>query len=462
MVIISKIFKLCRQIVGTKQTSRTVEAKATPQIIPRSEHNISRKQFSPNAIKVLYRLKDGGYDAYLVGGCIRDILLGIEPKDFDVVTNATPEEVKRLFRNCRLIGRRFRLAHIVFGREVIEVATMRGHHQSSDSDDPTSKASEQGQLLRDNVYGTIEEDAQRRDFSINALYYSVNDFGVRDFAGGIEAIKARRIELIGDPETRYREDPVRMLRAVRFATKLDMEIAPATLNPISELAPLLGNIPPARLFEETLKLFLGGKAEANFLMLRELGLFKQLFPTLEEILEQDESDFERRFVQQMFANTDARINNNKKVTPAFIYAALLWFPLRKRAALLEQQGVTEYDAFMQAISQVLSENAQRVAVPKRFTLGARDIWHIQQRLDRRSGQRAYRLSLQPKFKASYDFLLLRVESGESDQQQLADWWTEYLKQDVSGQKDMVKNLGQKDRPKRRYRNKPRRKPKQDS
>lgn len=437
-------------------------ASPTPAIIPRSEHGISRKQFSPNAIKVLYRLKDGGYDAYLVGGCIRDIMLGIEPKDFDVVTNATPEQIKKLFRNCRLIGRRFRLAHIVFGREIIEVATMRGHHQSDDSCATTSQASEHGQLLRDNVYGSIEEDAERRDFTINALYYSINDFTLRDFAGGVADIKARKIELIGDPETRYREDPVRMLRAIRFATKLDMEIATPTRTPIKALAPLLGHIPAARLFEETLKLFLNGKAEENFLQMREYGLFAQLFPALDKILAQPDNDFERRFIQQMFANTDSRINADKKVTPAFIYAALLWFPILDRSEALAAEGMNEYDAFMQAINHVLAENAKHVAVPKRFTLGARDIWHIQQRLDKRSGQRAYRLSLQPRFKAAYDFLLLRVESGEQEQEELAAWWTDYLKNDVTGQKDMVRNLGNQSKPKRRYnRRKPKRKPKED-
>ncbi|WP_440053999.1 polynucleotide adenylyltransferase PcnB [Pseudoalteromonas sp. T1lg65] len=425
-------------------------------VIPRSEHGISRKQFSPNAIKVLYRLKDGGYDAYLVGGCIRDILLGLEPKDFDVVTNATPEQVKKLFRNCRLIGRRFRLAHIVFGREIIEVATMRGHHQGEDEANKISQASEHGQLLRDNVYGSIEEDAERRDFTINALYYSINDFSIKDFAGGVADIKARKIELIGDPETRYREDPVRMLRAVRFATKLDMEIAKATKTPIKPLAPLLSNIPAARLFEESLKLFLGGKAEENFLMLRELGLFGQLYPALEAILSKPESDFERNFIQKMFANTDERINSNKKVTPAFIYAALLWFPILEKVAELEADGLNSHDAFMQAINQVLADNARCVAVPKRFTLGARDIWHIQQRIDKRSGQRAYRLSLLPRFKAAYDFLLLRVDSGETQQKELADWWTEYLNKDVTGQKDMVKALGSgQGKPKRRYKRKPR-------
>ncbi|WP_372588625.1 polynucleotide adenylyltransferase PcnB [Pseudoalteromonas xiamenensis] len=446
---------------ASKSDDHTATATLLPEpvIVPRSEHSISRKQFSPNAVKVLYRLKDAGFEAYLVGGCIRDILLGLEPKDFDVVTNAKPEEIKRIFRNCRLIGRRFRLAHIVFGQEIIEVATMRGHHSDEGKSNNISQASEHGQLLRDNVYGTIEEDAERRDFSINALYYSIEDFSIRDYAGGLAAIRARQIELIGDPETRYREDPVRMLRAVRFATKLDMGIAPATKNPIPQLASLLENIPAARLFEECLKLFLNGKAEQNFLMLRELGLFKYLFPTTERALNASTDGFAERFIQQMFANTDARINADKKVTPAFIFAALLWLPLRQRAeALVEKDGMFAHDAYNIAMNAVLSDSAKQVAVPKRFTIGARDIWHLQLRLDKRGGQRAYRLSLQPKFRAAYDFLLLRVESGETELQSLAAWWTNYLEKDVTGQKDMVKSLDERSGPRRPRRRKPRKKP----
>ncbi len=434
-------------MLSAKDTSDAEQGQITtlnePVIIPRSEHGISRSQFSPNALKVLYRLKDGGYEAYLVGGCVRDLLLGLQPKDFDVVTNATPEQVKKLFRNCRLIGRRFRLAHIVFGREVIEVATMRGHHGGDGGGkNNISHASEHGQLLRDNVYGTIDEDAERRDFTINALYYSIKDFCIYDYANGVKAIKNRRIELIGDPETRYREDPVRMLRAIRFATKLDMSISPATAKPIKELADLLSNIPPARLFEECLKLFLSGKAEANFKALREFGLFKYLFPALDKILDANPDSQQERFITQMFINTDARINNDKKVTPAFIFAALLWFPLLQRCQeLMQREQLPHFDALAAAMNQVLSESAQQVAVPKRFTLGARDIWHIQHRFDKRGGQRAYRLSQQPRFKAAYDFMLLLVDSGQDDLKELCDWWTAYLNADVNGQKMMVKSLG---------------------
>lgn len=457
--IISKLFQFCRQIIGPNTSAESASVSSEPIVVTRGEHGISRKQFSPNAIKVLYRLKDGGYDAYLVGGCIRDILLGQQPKDFDVVTNATPDQVKKLFRNCRLIGRRFRLAHIVFGREIIEVATMRGHHEAQEDKNQISQSSNEGQLLRDNVFGSIEEDAERRDFSINALYYSIKDFSIHDYANGLAAIKAKQIELIGDPETRYREDPVRMLRAVRFATKLDMSIAPKSEKPISELASLLDNIPPARLFEETLKLFLNGKAEANFLMLRKYGLFRSLFPELDKILDKNPSGLEHTLIQQMFQNTDKRINADKKVTPAFIFAALLWFPLLERTKKIQsQEQLSEYDAFAQAMNKVLSDNSQHIAVPKRFTLGARDIWHIQHRLDKRAGQRAYRLTQQPRFKAAYDFLLLRVDAGETQHTELAQWWTQYLSKDINGQKEMVKSLGHQGGPKPRKRRRPTKKP----
>ncbi len=286
-MIIKRVINLCKRVF-TKNTSKKainnnhVTTLKEPIVLTRDQHPVSRQLISPNALKVLYRLNKGGFDAYLVGGGVRDILLGQKPKDFDIATNATPDEIKALFRNCRLIGRRFRLAHIVFGREIIEVATFRGHHDSASEKEKsctkTSKQSEDGMLLRDNIYGTIDEDAERRDFTINALYYSSKDFKIFDFANGVQDVKDKVIRLIGDPETRYREDPVRMLRAIRFATKLDMEIAVETRKPISELSPLMANIPAARMFEEFMKMFISGKAVANYHQLREYNLFSYFFP----------------------------------------------------------------------------------------------------------------------------------------------------------------------------------------
>ncbi|OJF69553.1 poly(A) polymerase [Alteromonas sp. V450] len=427
----------------------------------RGEHGISREDVSANALKVMYRLNGAGFESYLVGGCVRDILMGHEPKDFDVVTNATPEQIKGLFRNCRLIGRRFRLAHIVFGREIIEVATFRGHHQESDEDEdlPKGKAiakrDAHGQLVRDNVFGTIEEDAERRDFTFNAMYYSVADFTVKDFANGLAAIEKREVELIGDPETRYREDPVRMLRAVRFAVKLGMRIEAKTAAPIKSLANLLQNIPPARLFEETLKLFLSGKGEETFLMLHEYGLIEPLFPQLTPFLK-DENSREMQFVRRVLANTDERINNDQRVTPAFLYAALLWYPVEEQSQRLQSEsGLNAHDAFNIASGEVIARQTQRIMIPKRFSTVVRDIWILQQRLPKRFGRRAFQLLTHPKFRAGYDFLLARGQIEGGDLLELAQWWTHFQHADNGKQKGMLnalrKSEGAKGAPRKRRR-----------
>ncbi|WP_333970202.1 polynucleotide adenylyltransferase PcnB [Alteromonas mediterranea] len=412
----------------------------------RGEHGISREDISANALKVMYRLNGAGFESYLVGGCVRDILMGHEPKDFDVSTNATPEQIKGLFKNCRLIGRRFRLAHIVFGREIIEVATFRGHHQESDEDENVPKAKvvakrdSHGQLVRDNVFGSIEEDAERRDFTFNAMYYSVADFTVTDFANGLAAIEKREVELIGDPETRYREDPVRMLRAVRFAVKLGMRIEEKTAEPIKSLANLLQNIPPARLFEETLKLFLSGKGEETFLLLHEYGLIEPLFPQLAPFLK-DENSREMQFVRCVLANTDERINSNQRVTPAFLYAALLWYPVEEQSQRLQSEsGLNAHDAFNIASGEVISRQTQRIMIPKRFSTVVRDIWILQQRLPKRFGRRAFQLLTHPKFRAGYDFLLVRGQVEGGDLLELAQWWTHFQHADNGKQKSMLNAL----------------------
>lgn len=416
----------------------------------RGEHGISREDISANALKVMYRLNGAGFESYLVGGCVRDILMGYEPKDFDVVTNATPEQIKGLFRNCRLIGRRFRLAHIVFGREIIEVATFRGHHQETDESQavPKNKATgsqdAQGQLVRDNVFGSIEEDAERRDFTFNAMYYSVADFTVKDFANGLAAIEKREVALMGDPETRYREDPVRMLRAVRFAVKLSMRIETSTAAPIKSLASLLQNIPPARLFEETLKLFLSGKGEETFLMMREYGLIDPLFPQLAPFLK-DENSKEMQFVRHVLANTDERINNEQRVTPAFLYAALLWYPVEEQSQRLQlESGLNAHDAFNIASSEVIAKQTQRIMIPKRFSTVIRDIWILQQRLPKRFGRRAFQLLTHPKFRAGYDFLLARGHTEGGDLLELAQWWTHFQHAESGKQKGMLNALKRAD------------------
>jgi len=427
----------------------------------RGEHGISREDISDNALKVMYRLNGAGFESYLVGGCVRDILMGYEPKDFDVATNATPEQIKGLFKNCRLIGRRFRLAHIVFGREVIEVATFRGHHSEEVEEKEVpknkvvSKRDVHGQLVRDNVFGGIEEDAERRDFTFNAMYYSVADFTVKDFANGVEAIEKREVRLIGDPEVRYREDPVRMLRAVRFAVKLSMRINENAAAPIKQLAGLLTNIPPARLFEETLKLFLSGKGEETFLMLRNYGLITPLFPQIAPFLA-DENSREMQFILKVLRNTDERINNNQRVTPAFLYAALLWYPLEERAQILQaESGLNAHDAFNLASGEVIAKQTQRIMIPKRFSTVIRDIWILQQRLPKRFGKRAFQLLSHPKFRAGYDFLLVRGQVEGGNLLELAQWWTKFQHAEGSTQKTLLSELrrqeGGNSRPKKRRR-----------
>ncbi|WP_235188568.1 polynucleotide adenylyltransferase PcnB [Catenovulum agarivorans] len=431
----------------------SVKATAELQIIPRAQHNISRKDISKNALKVLYRLKDAGYDAYLVGGGVRDLLLGLKPKDFDIVTNATPEQIKKCFSNCRLIGRRFRLAHIVFGREIIEVATFRGHHETDNS----KHKSDDGQLLRDNVYGDIDQDAERRDFSANSLYYDIKDFSIRDYWGGVAAIANREIELIGDPDTRYREDPVRMLRAVRFAQKLDMQITPRSAKPIYQLAPLLQNIPKARLFEECLKLFLAGKGLDTFKSLIEFGLFQQIFPNLAESVASENAAYQLMSIA--LRNTDTRINNEMRVTPAFLFAAFLWHEMEQAREHYQAQGMPAQDALHTAASAVLDGGQYNVTIPKRFSTTIRDIWALQPRLEKRAGKRCLKLLEHPKFRAAYDFLLLRTEIAQGEQATeltaICTWWTELQKSDAGKQASLVNQLNSqadKRRPRKRRNN----------
>lgn len=379
-------------------------------------------------------MKKEGYEAYLVGGCVRDLLLGCEPKDFDVVTDASPEEVRKVFRNCRLIGRRFRLAHVYFGREIIEVATFRG----SDSEDSNEqRVHEDGRLLRDNVFGSIEDDVWRRDFTVNALYYNIRDFSVIDYAGGMDDHSAGILKLIGDPATRYREDPVRMIRAVRFAVKLGFSFDPACEKPLFELAPLLKGIPPARLYDEILKLFLSGKGLQTFEMLRHYGLFAMLFPQTDECLNNEENDFPRTFIAKALDNSDLRIADGKSVTPYFFLSTFLWEAVQNLARDKVLQGETETFAYQNAASEVISKQIKSVSMPKRVTQSMREVWLLQSRFTRRVGVRPYRLLTHPRFRAAYDFLLLRAETGSIDME-LAQWWTKFQSASETEQKKMTK------------------------
>ncbi len=415
-------------------------------IFSRAEHGISRKHISPSALKVLYRLSDHGYQAFLVGGGIRDLMLGGNPKDFDVSTDATPEQVRELFRNSRIIGRRFRIVHIRFGREIIEVTTFRAHHgPGSKGSDSESAHSSSGMLLRDNVYGSINEDALRRDFTINALYYTTNHFLVLDFAGAMNDLEQRLIRIIGDPERRYREDPVRLIRAVRFAAKLDFDIEEATRRPIDELAPLLSSVAPARLFDESLKLLLGGQAEKTFALLCQFEVARYLFPLTLDATTEPESPA-AQLVTLALRNTDQRLAAGKSITPAFLFAALLWPALLRE--LHTRGDKPSPPAIQQAANHVISEQVQYTAIPRRFSSMMREIWELQWRLRPRSRRQVESMIAHPRFRAAYDFLVLREQAGE-DLEGLGQWWTDFQAADNVQQERMIQSLKGGPRKKRR-------------
>ena len=393
-------------------------ATAALRIIPREHHVISRKNISKAALRVLYRLNEAGYQAYLVGGAVRDLLLGGHPKDFDVATNATPEEVKKLFRNSRLIGRRFRLAHVVYGPEIIEVATFRGTGEEDAS--AGDRHIVDGRIVRDNVWGSIEEDAIRRDFRVNALYYDISDFSVRDYVGGMQDVEDRVLHLIGDPETRYREDPVRMLRAVRLAAKLNFRIDAAASAPFAELGPLLADAAPARLFDESLKLFLAGHGLKSFHMLEQTGLLTFMFPATARALKRGDQAL-RALIEQGLANTDARLAEGKSVTPAFLFAVLLWGEVRDLAHTWITKGMEGTAAWDRAAAHVVAEQCQRVAIPRRFTLTMEEIWALQPRFEQVQRKRVFRLMTHPRFRAAFDFLLLRAAESPAINE-LGQWW----------------------------------------
>ena len=448
---------------------------------------MSRAHISPNALRVLYRLREGGFQAFLVGGCVRDLLLGLEPKDFDVATDALPEEVRKLFRNCRLIGRRFRLAHVFFGRETIEVATFRASSAPSQAEEPVADLDddevpaemvagleepvaepepvsrrrdsfeqaadthrafdESGRILRDNVYGNIDEDVWRRDFTANSLYYNIADFSLWDYVDGAADIAARTLRLIGDPDTRYREDPVRMLRAARFEAKLDFSLDPATAAPIASLAELLSGVPPARLFDETLKLFLTGHGVRSYEVLRRRGLLAALLPTVDSYAAAHPGNLVEQLLVQGLRNTDERVRADKPVTPTFLFALLIYGPVARIIEAMPPEHWHETGAILDACDQALREAQTRIAIPRRFGLGVREMFALQPRLEHPRGRRALRVLEHPRFRAAYDMLLLRAQLGLASQE-TADWWTRL--QEVSNQdrENMADELGGSTPPRR--------------
>jgi poly(A) polymerase len=404
--------------------------RGSPRIYGPADHPIRRDQLSRGALQVTRRLQEAGFKAFVVGGAVRDLLLGIEPKDFDVATDARPEQVKPLFRRAFVIGRRFRLVHVHVGPEPIEVSTFRAAQTGDDATD------EHGRLISDNVYGSQAEDAARRDFTINALYFDPATEEVWDFVGGVADIRARRLKLIGAPATRLREDPVRMLRAVRLAAKLGVAIDPKTAAPIPKLAELIQNVPPARLFDEMQKLLLSGHAVETLKSLRAHGLHHGLLPLIDVILEQP---LGQRFIELALATTDGRVRDNRGVSPGFLFATLLWHEVLATWKAATARGERPTPALFDAMDRVLEEQAKKIAIPRRFEATIKEIWSLQPRFEQRSGGRPFRLLEHPHYRAGWDFLDLRCRSGELEGELAgrALWWDRCADADSAGREAML-------------------------
>jgi poly(A) polymerase len=428
-IIINLIKKMLR-----KSKAKTPAADPA-HCVPRNHHRVSKTDISPNALTVLSRLNSAGFQAYLVGGSVRDLLLHKSPKDFDVATNATPNEIRRLFRNARIIGRRFKLAHILYHREIIEVATFRGH----DAIDTSHQTNDKGMLIRDNVYGTLEEDAQRRDFTINSLYYSLADGSITDFTDGVKDVGLKLIRMIGDPTTRYQEDPVRMLRAIRFSAKLHFQIEENTAKPMFLLSELITHISGSRLFDEMTKLYHCGEAQSVQQMLEQYGLFAHLFPQTALLFDSEYPV--KKLLMLALESTDTRIRDTKPVNPAFLYAIMLWFPMLSKTEQFKQEGMDPLPALEKAMSYVISEQNQTVTIPKRYTQVMREIWLMQYRFPKRASHRPFDLLEHPRFRAAYDVLALRALAGD-ESMELAQWWTTFQEVDEKTQADMIKQQEQ--------------------
>jgi len=384
-----------------------------PRTVPKEQHGIGREAISQGSRKVCELLHAQRYQAYVVGGAVRDLLLGLRPKDFDVATDAYPEEVHKLFRRSRLIGKRFKLVHVMFGEETVEVSTFRAR--------TPAETDEHGRVLRDNVYGTREDDSVRRDFTINALYYDPASETLLDYHNGLRDLQRKSVRIIGDARARYREDPLRMLRAVRFAAKAGFSIDERTRKPIRELAPLLGNVPPSRVYEEMQKLLLSGHAATGLRELRSEGLHHGLLPLLDVIFEQPMGE---RFVTLALEQTDSRVRSGKSVSPAFLFAALLWHEVLAAWKKAEQRGLKPIPALFEAMDTVLDIQTDKLAVPRRLTAVMKEIWALQPRFEQRSGRRPFGLLAHERFRAGFDFLVLRSGSGEAPEE-LAQWWERF-------------------------------------
>ncbi len=430
------IKKFIRKILGVKDSARNA---TEPVVLGPKEHGIDPHLLSSNAIRVTQTLQDAGYKAFVVGGAVRDLLLGVKPKDFDIATNATPEQVKRLFRRAFIIGKRFQIVHVMFGQDLLEVTTFRGAGSDNAPKD------EHGRVLRDNNFGPQHEDAMRRDFTINAMYYDPATQEVLDYHGGIGDIRAKTLRIIGQPEARYREDPVRMLRVVRFAAKLKFNIEPTTREPISVMAPLIDNVPAARVFDEMLKLLMSGHALACLQQLRKEGLHHGLLPLLDVVLEQP---IGMKFVTLALESTDQRVNVGKGVSPGFLFASLLWHQVLEKWTAYKAAGESPIPALHLAADDVLDAQTEQLALQRKIASDMRDIWAMQPRFERRQGKAPYKLLEHPRFRAGYDFLLLRCESGEIEAD-VGEWWTAFYDGDIGERERLQTNAVSAPGPKRK-------------
>jgi poly(A) polymerase len=419
--------------------------------VSKTEFEIHPDKVCGRAKDVIRRLQKAGYEAYLVGGCVRDLLLNKTPKDFDIATSARPEEIRRLFNSCRLIGRRFRLAHIYYGRDYLEVATFRAPHDDSDDG---GKVNDEGRIIHDNVYGTLEEDVWRRDFTINALFYDPSNGEILDFVGGLDDLRNGKIRLIGDPEKRFREDPVRLLRAIRFAAKLDFTVEPHTERYINPLGILLDAVSSARLFDEIIKLLHSGDGWKTFQLLRKYDVLKNILPLADEGIADDESGAFERMLELSLRNTDQRIAEGKSVMPAFLYAVLLWFEVNFISQQLQADGMPEHQAIQQAATEALQDQVDFTAVPRRYSNVTREIWGLQGRFRYHDLRRANTLLSHPRFRAAYDFFCLRTQAGEEGAEGDCEWWTAFQHATPEERPALCKDsLGKKAPPRRKKRRK---------
>ncbi|MFZ6735859.1 polynucleotide adenylyltransferase PcnB [Undibacterium sp. Ji42W] len=421
------IKKFIRKILGVKNKSDDASANQKPTVLSHKDHGIDPQMVSANAIRITQTLQENGFKAFVVGGAVRDLLTGVKPKDFDIATNATPEQVKRLFRRAFIIGRRFQIVHVMFGQDLLEVTTFRGSATDGAPKD------EHGRVLRDNTFGEQYEDAARRDFTVNAMYYDPASQIVLDYHGGMKDIKKKTLRIIGVPEARYREDPVRMLRVVRFAAKLNFTIDAATRAPIAIMAPLINNVPAARVFDETLKLLTSGHAMACLQQLRKEGLHHGLMPLLDVVLEQPLGE---KFVTLALANTDERVQQGKPVSPGFLFASLLWHQVVEKWEAYKAAGEFPIPALHLAADDVLNTQTDALAIQRKIGSDMRDIWAMQPRFEKRAGKTPYKVLEHPRLRAGYDFLLLRCASGEIDEE-IGEWWTDFMEGDSAEREQLI-------------------------